>query len=797
MAGGYGAFAAPGSDDSDQVMSLIAGSRSNAIEVNKGTTTTSVRRNIFFAAVLLLAGITSVMYASSRSPEKSKISSGIELNLEGPLMGDRAGVLNTKRDSSTTALDGKVKGLKISVSNEYGSTSREGTSLPYPFLESRTLVEPYKTHTVTVSGFTELVHSGAEFTYQVISTNTLSVGKILHEGTLTMDSSGKAVMDVYIESKGYANLQVIATLASGEKQAFSFPLALKYVRRELTTLSDADRKIFMDAMWTLWSVNTREGVERYGSDYKSIHYFAQIHVDATMYPDCDMLHDGRGFIVGHLYMEAYFEQSLQAVDPRVAMHYLDYGKLFSSDQFKTHLAKSQDGGSYTALFSDQWFGSSDPETGLLLDSKWKDFEIPLITSKFFEDNAIPESKFWASTRWDSSYPEGFGNHGISPLGYQRGMWSFSNSNKLQRYHKVYDVESLNSVVDSFSSYKGVNCYYLNEFATEYVIGNTFESMSVNIEYHAHGPAHFAFGGSGGERAQVSVDRLRSKYGWDDSALIEMSWAAHHTLKNSFSQLYQTEIEDPATTVLFKTKMPVLDEQFGYDWDKLNANDGAYVKSKDEYAGMMLEPDYSLVEDYAKELGRSVEKQWFLAFFATVSEDTESSFYRQWYAKVMGDEFSNDELADINMLLSNSMQLEGDISSNGAPLDPVFWMLHGEVFRLLQRVAIGGAMSDTSLTTVNPRCAGHSALGTNPWLKGYHFSTAGESHNVKMQELTNKDLASYLDPNSFHFNDKFDFIYDAADYEWCPEFNEALGNYASEKMKEKATASPRANNLGGM
>ena len=570
-----------------------------------------------------------------------------------------------------------------------------------------------------------------------------------------------------------------------KKTTYSFSIALKYVRRELTKLTDSDRENFLDAMYTLWSVSTKEGVEKYGPDYKSIFFFTQIHLDATMYPDCDMLHDGRGFVVGHLYLEAYFEQSLQAVDPRVAMHYLDYGKLFSSDQFESHLKHSMDGGAYTELFSDKWFGASDSSTGFLRDSRWKDFEIPLMTSTLLEDNSIPSTLFWHSDLWNDVYPEGWGNHGISPIGYQRGMWSVQNNNKLMRFHQVFDISSLNDIVTDFSSYKGVSCSYLADFASSYVIDQSFETMSQNIEYHAHGPAHFAFGGTGGARAIEGGHVLKNKFGWTDTDIGLLSWAAHHALKNSFNSLF-TKDYNPNTSRLLAAKLPVNEEEFEYDWDKLNANDGAYVKSKGDYGGISFEPAFDRVAESAEAAGNSVEKEWLLSLFKISSGDATSIFTQVQY-----DKLTNDELAAIIDVIVGNLQIEGDISTNGAPLDPLFWMLHGEVFRMLHRVYFEGALSDASFTTVSS-CEGHSALGTNPWLLDYHFSHSGSSSSVNVAELTNRDLASYLDPMSFDFDDKFDFIYDAAEYGWCPEFNQALSNYTlSQKVETERTGLHRA------
>jgi hypothetical protein len=128
---------------------------------------------------------------------------------------------------------------------------------------------------------------------------------------------------------------------------------VRYVRRELTTLTDDDREAFLDALVTLWNVrishtalsiafkhfveqvNTVDGKKLYGSKYKSLQYFASIHNDAGANSVCDEFHGGAGFANNHLLIGNYLEQSLQLVDPSVCLHYLDYSKYFEMDAFKT------------------------------------------------------------------------------------------------------------------------------------------------------------------------------------------------------------------------------------------------------------------------------------------------------------------------------------------------------------------------------------------------------------------------------------------------------------------------------
>jgi hypothetical protein len=41
-----------------------------------------------------------------------------------------------------------------------------------------------------------------------------------------------------------------------------------------------------------------------------------------------------GFVNNHMYLTNYFEQILQMVEPRTALHYMDYTKYFGTEVFE-------------------------------------------------------------------------------------------------------------------------------------------------------------------------------------------------------------------------------------------------------------------------------------------------------------------------------------------------------------------------------------------------------------------------------------------------------------------------------
>jgi hypothetical protein len=65
-----------------------------------------------------------------------------------------------------------------------------------------------------------------------------------------------------------------------------------------------------------------------------MNYFATLHNDGGANAVCDEFHGGLGFLNNHMFLSAYLEQSLQLVNPRVALHYMEYTKYFETGAFK-------------------------------------------------------------------------------------------------------------------------------------------------------------------------------------------------------------------------------------------------------------------------------------------------------------------------------------------------------------------------------------------------------------------------------------------------------------------------------
>jgi hypothetical protein len=216
---------------------------------------------------------------------------------------------------SSTSLSSDT--LTVTVANEYGNYMDNLFS--YPFLDDSLLAEPYRVTTYTVT------NAGDSCTYSWALTAT------------SFSQSGSTTDGVFRATAGAAgkySLSISESCTDGTARSLDQDVYVKYIRRELTSLNEADRIEFLDAFHTLWEVNTVDGQARYGDRYKSLYYLATIHNDAGSNPVCDEFHGDSGFVNNHMMLSSYLEQSLQLVNPRVALHYMDYSKYFESDDFK-------------------------------------------------------------------------------------------------------------------------------------------------------------------------------------------------------------------------------------------------------------------------------------------------------------------------------------------------------------------------------------------------------------------------------------------------------------------------------
>lgn len=189
------------------------------------------------------------------------------------------------------------------------------------------VAEPYKQQFLSVSSFAV---DGVDYTSSLSDVSLFSIhwnlGGVNYEGqNCSVEVSGVGVQDLNVNivptssnklakvflptersltsykkrlHKSYNPQSSIPTLVNSFQTTFT--VSVKYVRREIRSLSEADRTTVLDAMKTLYEVNESDGQLQFGGKYHSADYFSAKHLLGAGTTDCDHWHDGSAITVKHV-----------------------------------------------------------------------------------------------------------------------------------------------------------------------------------------------------------------------------------------------------------------------------------------------------------------------------------------------------------------------------------------------------------------------------------------------------------------------------------------------------------------
>ena len=674
-------------------------------------------------------------------------------------------------------------GFQVSAINEYGDTHKPGIM----WAREAVFMEPYKSHTLTIIGngtneltsdatLSNLLRDLPSYT-NVKATWTVQSDVTAHDDASGLPSSADSVengniiatglfdvrgkesllttTNVVIEGHGLKILVLdfSGTDTTGQEMSVivRLPLYVKYVRRELFTLTDADRELFLNTMHTLWTVSTTEGQKLYGDEYRSIHYFTQIHVDGPAFPECDLFHEGPGFVVNHVYLDYYMQQSMQRVNPAAVLHYLDYVKFFESDEFSNHLLNSYDGGSYSPLFSELWFGKSDPNSGEIIDGRWAYLKAPKVSKEFYELEGIPDLSFWEehAADWDAYYTE---KHAYSVYGFLKPQSSFSLDGAVLRFHDTDAIKALIDIKSKDLPFTGVSCAKMNGYMTEISEGHDVAYAAEKIEYHAHGPAHFSISGYGGQDL-VASDVAIQKFAGNSLTTVDfasISYDHHHFLKFS-APAYYIDVTNASSN--YNPKDNLLIDSPILVCDAFPTFESEFLAEKNIECTMDVDYDDEDAMDA------------FLSYFtglASVNTGESSDTATELLTRLLAlDKASKEQLI---RSLGDRPFSEGELSGSSAPLDPFFWVLHGQVLRVYQKMTMSDILTtlEYNATSAFDTCAGHSNVGTKLWLQGLQLADG----STGVDKITNRELSSYLEPESQEFVSKFNYVFDTVGDLYC-------------------------------
>jgi hypothetical protein len=476
-------------------------------------------------------GALSDIFGTNTSPEDSPSDSALHNKWELPIYGEWS---TDQTITDTTPLrDG---GLYAVATNEYSQLNQK--RFPYPFLEEGIgiLVEPYKETTITINGM-----SGNTFYWSIVNAKDSSIS---FHGTsddatkldfaITLTVTGLYKLTVEEQFDGMHDLSLMRTLRQD--------IWVKYVRRELSTLTDTDREEFLNAMHVLWDVSSKKGASRYSDKYKSVNYFALVHNDGGGNFICDDFHAGTGFLNNHVYLGMYLEQSLRLVNPHVSLHYMDYSKYFDSTAFTAnHIGDTMDGGGWTEMLSSKWFGQNDPITGQILDGRWKDATIPEVSSKLLSEEGIPLMAY-LFTYDDFKKSD---QHISNPYGLLRAPWNYNPSPYLTRYNNLNRLSTADlDMAGRYKMYFGSNCAAMKSFFSLYAVGKTLQNFLEAVEDNVHGNIHSTFGGAGGDKASEVDAVLKDKYHLTDAQLFYVAYASHKFIPTYLSGRFLAFNQNP-------------------------------------------------------------------------------------------------------------------------------------------------------------------------------------------------------------------------------------------------------------
>lgn len=184
------------------------------------------------------------------------------------------------------------------------------------------LIEPYRDQYLAISA---VIVDGVDDTSTYKHS---SADKYNFEWTILGETYSGYVVTVNVQATGIFNCTVsIEDNSDGTVYSSNFTLAVKYVRREIRSLTESDRDAFFDALQLLYTTNSTDGIALYGAKFANAEKFLYHHLNGAARSDCDHWHDGAGFITQHTAFTLFAEQSLQSVNPSIAMPYWEYAQV--------------------------------------------------------------------------------------------------------------------------------------------------------------------------------------------------------------------------------------------------------------------------------------------------------------------------------------------------------------------------------------------------------------------------------------------------------------------------------------
>lgn len=589
--------------------------------------------------------------------------------------------------------------LSITASNEYGAFTA-----PYPWMDDvpgTQLVEPYKTTTLSLSG--SYAVSG-QYSYEWI------ISGVNEDYTSTSFSSKTNDLNVLIrlhEPGRYAVKINVFDKSNSYVTTYKTRLVCKYVKREIRSLTNEDRINLLDAMATLWTTDDHTGKKQYGEKYTSMNTFAAVHLQASNDLLCDEFHEGSGFLTHHLALTTSFEASVRSVNPAVTLPYWDFTiegeTILNSDKNPSYLLQISD------IFTEKWFGAVD-EKNHIVDGHWAHATVPKASSTNDLQNAY---------------------------GYVRSYWNSNSDPEISRH--LFDfcgVEPVTKKIPSCESHFDVlNSANLGEL----------QLLSPN---DGHGPMHVQIGGVWGGCTD-GYKQLIEK--WKDYLGRDMTEDEINATGIDLDTFYETWGKKGQRRVMF-------DEIVMGDYDHIYRSlYRSHICAADNTPTLLQCPTSC---DSESECTCRVDKltngetTWDNIFPCVLTGKSNQNLFLNT--------MSEDFLKDMITFISTSSVKEGEMVESASPVDPIFWLIHPVIDRLvaakrLPSVSTMGSKQFSKWTTAATAddWVQYSKYDLKPKKNAYH----PEAYTCKGHAATDPALPTGTGKNSLPYTSAIESVAD--------------------------------------
>lgn len=438
----------------------------NEININKPQEKTNTF-NMFSMMMKICCSvfvITSFITICTRSYNKTNIANTLLASTSTNIINDLTGV-------STTDYS-----ISILVEDPTYGTIQTLDDLPWD-----AVAEPYKKQLFSINSFS-ISDKTIDLTNYIVSWNIADEYYYGDQQTIMINNTGIYDVSVYISSK----------LSTNTIYSYDFKLAVKYVRREIRSLSDKDRETFFDALELLYSLSETEGQQRYGSKFHTAEYFSYKHLSGAGTTDCDHWHDGAGIITHHMAFTLEFEQSLQSINPAIANPYWEYGM---DTYLYDHWADSP-------IFDADWFGMSSPTNA----------EHKIDDGGRWDNLLVPDGD--AYTEWNIQ-DTGSLNPYVNGFGHMRSPWNNNPFQQLGRHNKTYSITQYETMPD---------CSILQSCFKS----DTLADLNDCSNGETHGPVHILIGGAWGDGGLFNDEDITMVQKPDKLLFFKVLWRMGYT-----------------------------------------------------------------------------------------------------------------------------------------------------------------------------------------------------------------------------------------------------------------------------